>query len=480
MENINCLHPVRILHPSYLSFLLVSDLLVIIDDYNVRNLYNLNSFLKGSFIDGLNFFKAFHLSSKIKYSLDSYFLKSSTGECFPVFMDVPCGHCDACNLKRQNGIIQRLNFGFEEDEKQTLFVTLTYNDKHLPSCGVCRRDIQLFKKRLNKIVSTYGCQLKYGYFSEYGELGRPHYHMIIYGMPLINNLSSYKCFEFYSKMLQFCWRSFPKKGFKRSERYNFSDYLKRNYKWFNVSPSSKNADPYSMGFVNVEFPTDGKCFGYISKYISKSSNVPEGNNKNFYNLSNNLGVKWLSERINNIRSYDSKFLYLSKSGNQPKEIYLTSYYIRKLFPSFSQVVPLEFRRNWISFHYHSLWISENKHLPSWYRLSALNMLENVNKRFPSLCPILDFNVDPLGQYVYAITFDRSTWCDVVTDDFLSDYIRSYKYLMSFSADFENFVSESIFKRDSFLRNYNKFHSDPLITALKFSKTFNKYQSSKKL
>lgn len=475
--DINCLHPIRILHPSYLSFAVVSDQLVIFDG-DVRLQYNITDVIKGKLCDGFNFFRLFSIKKKL-YSLNSFFLNSNSGEVFPVFMDVPCGHCDACNAKRQNGIIQRLNFGFEEDQGQSLYVTLTYNEKHLPVNGVCRRDVQLFKKRVNKLVfDLFKMRLKYGYFSEYGDDGRPHYHMIIYGMPFLSYKSSYSRFEYFSRLLQFCWRKFPKSGYSSVERYSFKNYLKRGYRWFNVTEDCKNKDPYSMGFVNVEFPNSGNCFGYISKYISKSSNVPVGKLKNFYNLSNNLGVSWLTSRLDNINKDTSKFVYRSKFGSSVKELYLSSYYIKKLFPSFSSLVPVEFRRKWLSFHYDTLWLAENPSLPSYLRLSVLNLLYEVHKRFPSLCPILDLKVDLSGQEVYSLCYYRDSWHPDISDDFFRSYLDSCLFFLRYDYNFESYVNEMVFKRDCFLKNYSRISQDPLLCALKFSKTHNRYVSSK--
>lgn len=57
------------------------------------------------------------------------------------------------------------------------FTTLTYSDENLPPT-LCKRDLQLFLKRLRKLraVRFFAC-------GEYGERNqRPHYHSIIYGV----------------------------------------------------------------------------------------------------------------------------------------------------------------------------------------------------------------------------------------------------------------------------------------------------------
>lgn len=62
------------------------------------------------------------------------------------------------------------------------FVTLTYDDSHLPTGGsLVKRDLQLFLKRLR--TSIYPVQVRYFGVGEYGEQTfRPHYHLVLYGL----------------------------------------------------------------------------------------------------------------------------------------------------------------------------------------------------------------------------------------------------------------------------------------------------------
>lgn len=63
--------------------------------------------------------------------------------------------------------------------KESAFVTLTYDDEHLPAnASLSKRDVQLFFKRMRKA----GFSLRYVCCGEYGENGgRPHYHCVFYG-----------------------------------------------------------------------------------------------------------------------------------------------------------------------------------------------------------------------------------------------------------------------------------------------------------
>ncbi len=64
--------------------------------------------------------------------------------------------------------------------KQKCFLTLTYNEEHLPENGsIEKRIMQLFIKRLRK---KYGNGIRYLLCGEYGsKLMRPHYHVLLFG-----------------------------------------------------------------------------------------------------------------------------------------------------------------------------------------------------------------------------------------------------------------------------------------------------------
>ena len=112
------------------------------------------------------------------------------------FVEIPCGHCIACRLNYAKQWADRCMLELKYHDK-ACWITLTYDDKHLPPCeafidddGVisyspvhplCKRDLQLFFKRLrkkypNKKIRYFGC-------GEYGsDSMRPHYHVILYGV----------------------------------------------------------------------------------------------------------------------------------------------------------------------------------------------------------------------------------------------------------------------------------------------------------
>ena len=100
-----------------------------------------------------------------------------------VQMQVPCGQCIGCRLERSRQWAVRMMHEAQMHEDNS-FVTLTYDDEHLPDHGSLQRpprDFQLFMKRLRKFygkerISFYQC-------GEYGsENGRPHHHAILFGV----------------------------------------------------------------------------------------------------------------------------------------------------------------------------------------------------------------------------------------------------------------------------------------------------------
>lgn len=104
---------------------------------------------------------------------------------------VPCGRCRACRISRSREWAVRMihETDFYED---TVFLTLTYNDEHLPrNNGLEKRELQNYFKRLRKSLKD--LKIKYYASGEYGEKnGRPHYHAIIYGLSLKDHEIQYR------------------------------------------------------------------------------------------------------------------------------------------------------------------------------------------------------------------------------------------------------------------------------------------------
>lgn len=107
-------------------------------------------------------------------------------------LSVPCGKCIACRIARTSEWSVRL-MNEAEVHDHSSFVTLTYRKENLPDDGsISKRELQLFLKRLRKQLEPR--KIRFYACGEYGDpdrpqsielgltSGRPHYHLIIYGL----------------------------------------------------------------------------------------------------------------------------------------------------------------------------------------------------------------------------------------------------------------------------------------------------------
>jgi hypothetical protein len=118
-------------------------------------------------------------------------------------LDLPCGKCISCRLKHSAlwgaRITHECAFYWEEFNLPSSFITLTYDEKHLPDYGcLVKQHLQDFFKRLRERLRrrNYPEQIKYYASGEYGSrcpkheihncplcgtIQRPHYHAIVIG-----------------------------------------------------------------------------------------------------------------------------------------------------------------------------------------------------------------------------------------------------------------------------------------------------------
>lgn len=148
-----------------------------------------------------------------------------------LYIKVPCGRCIACQNNRRSSWVLRNRYENLNSES-SIFVTLTYDDENVPltkkqELTLDYEDVKKFMKRLRKKFPD--SSLKYFLCGEYGShTFRPHYHAIIYNLPLLDNGKDFV--EYYNKIL---------------------------------------ADTWGLGHVTSSVVTDARI-GYITKYIIKS------------------------------------------------------------------------------------------------------------------------------------------------------------------------------------------------------------------
>lgn len=93
-------------------------------------------------------------------------------------VQLSCGQCIGCRIKKREDWAIRC-YCESKLYRQNSFLTLTYDDEHLPSDGFLNYEhFQLFMKRLRKRLG----KLRFFMCGEYGEnTDRPHYHALLFG-----------------------------------------------------------------------------------------------------------------------------------------------------------------------------------------------------------------------------------------------------------------------------------------------------------
>lgn len=111
----------------------------------------------------------------------------------PDVFPLPCGKCVGCRLDYSRQWADRMILELDHSKKG-IFLTLTYDDDHIPvgqydefdqplSYSLYKRDLQLFMKRLRKRFSDLA--IRFYAAGEYGtNTMRPHYHAILFGISL--------------------------------------------------------------------------------------------------------------------------------------------------------------------------------------------------------------------------------------------------------------------------------------------------------
>lgn len=158
------------------------------------------------------------------------YIDARDGHIYSEARDVPCGKCVGCQLDRSREWALRCMLEASKYKKNA-FVTLTYDNEHLPMNGQLQDDLYgeqvtdesptLVKKHPQDFIKRLRSRLKYDYdhdglrvfyCGEYGsDRGRPHYHLLLFNLPdqLIFRPSGFKShsgLNLYSiPVIEDCW-----------------------------------------------------------------------------------------------------------------------------------------------------------------------------------------------------------------------------------------------------------------------------------
>lgn len=213
---------------------------------------------------------------------------------------VPCGKCPSCVYSTAQEWRVRIDEEFR-NSTNALFVTLTYNDESLPlSVGttysgervvvpsVCKRDVQLFLKRLRSYYNS--DSIRYFIVSEYGPSTlRPHYHGILFNIPGFNP---------------------------------------RNQKSL-CKVSEIIGEKWDNGFVKCDIVNPARI-GYVTKYICSTMDLPCEYVKPFRLMSRRpaLGISYL-DRLDRIDWHKNNLACYVPDGSY--KLRMPRYYKRHIF-----------------------------------------------------------------------------------------------------------------------------------------------------
>ena len=318
MEQILCDHPVIILNPSFKNNLLKYKLYHTPsgDVYVNREHYN-NYLYEFPF----NLFSPRRNNITLESLDDFYVIDPHTGTTFPMYIQVPCGKCVICRDKKAREWSFRAMCENATAETQPIFVTLTYNNKHLPDCGIFKEEIQLFMKRLRIKLDRLNIKHNLRYFAcgEYGtKSARPHYHMIIWNFPYFETAHRRL------SIIESAW-SVP------------------------TGQYAKNGSPITdqLGFCYC-VPCESGAISYVMKYMRKEPTVPYGKNPTFFLSSRKnggIGAAYAKRFTEYYRIHPDQLdmTVLDPYSGKQVTMSIPQYYKRIFFPCLSQCVTKEIR-----------------------------------------------------------------------------------------------------------------------------------------
>ncbi len=184
-------------------------------------------------------------------------------------MAIPCGNCMGCKLQRSREWAIRCTHETQMHEENT-FITLTYNKKNLPvenGLPTLRpRDFVLFMKKLRKRRDT---KIRFFQSGQYGILGRPHHHALLFGC-----------------------------GFRDSTLWRRSGD-------FNIYRSEELEELWTQGHSEIGTATF-KSAGYIARYTMRETEQLRGRKAEYLTMSRKPGIgsTWLEKYISDVYPSD--------------------------------------------------------------------------------------------------------------------------------------------------------------------------------
>ncbi len=208
--------------------------------------------------------------------------RAVTFDLHAAYTDMPltlaCGKCMGCKLQKAREWAVRCSHEAQMHEENT-FVTLTYDEKNLPKKnGIATlrpKDFQLFMKKLRKKREN---KILFFHSGQYGKLGRPHHHAILFGC-----------------------------GFKDSTFWRRSgDY--------NIYRSQELEKIWTKGHSEIGTATFESA-GYIARYTMNETEQMGGRKPEYLTMSKRPGIgkTWLEKYMSDVYPMDE---VITQSGNK--------------------------------------------------------------------------------------------------------------------------------------------------------------------
>lgn len=235
-------------------------------------------------------------------------------------MLVPCQKCMACRIQKTSEWAIRLMLELPTWNYEASFITLTYDDEHLPhDLSLKSDDLCKFWKRLRK---DYSKPIKYYACGEYGDSelkywspgalkphGRPHYHAIVFGF-------GYN--EENRRIIKDNWRLCSE------ERFDYSRSKKQEQGFAPVTPDDIR---YTTGYIQK------KLSGDMAKEQYGTAIAP------FSRSSRGLGLQYALEHQEELNERKLKF--------EGRNITIPRYFLKKL-DLVSSDFGIEHKRDYLS------------------------------------------------------------------------------------------------------------------------------------
>lgn len=437
---IACEHPVVIQHPHIVNYFYQADFLYLDGSIVVLDVNECKE-------DVYGYIK--RIIPRTVTDVKKYYAVTSDGEALPLFIEVACNKCDACSSRKINILSQQFEFELKDsyDGCENLFVTLTYKNMPLCKC-VCSRHIQLFVKRVRSFVMRLvgkedAQRMKVLYSSEYGSRNtkRPHYHVIFLHFPLYKMGFSPQAL----KLFEYCWSFCP--NYQAEDAVRWKDYRITNYCKL-VPKAQRHFNKWSRGMVVIRRVMDGNIGKYVAKYVAKGSDG-DGRAKTFFRKSKNLGMSFFNKHVKQqlLNNKKNSFMYTNLNG-KTEESHVCSYFLSKLYPTLSRVIPLIVRQCYRSMRQDYQTLCKYAQRFRSIRHSMDDIIKKIND-IPLLSSFLPYDerVDSFRLYKMVKMFNP----DEIIDSF---YLNYYSIRAYFEDNDVNNLIEYKKEREQFFYNSN--------------------------